>query len=528
MKLRLALALAATSAALLAAACSSGSAGPASPGSGSVIPLLRVGSTQVSTNVDLTKTGSNVDVTQLALETLLTFGPQGQLEPYLATSWAQAGPVTYVYHLRHGVRFWDGHQLTAADVAYSLNYERAPTSDLSAIFASVKSITATGPYTVVVTLSHPDASWQDVPATPFAPIFEKAFALAHKGTMGNPGVLIEGTGPWEIDSLDPTRGLQLSANPHWWRGTVPIKRISYTFYSSETSEALAFRAGEVDLDPFILDPRSFAATSGARLLDAASCDGALFSMNTLTAPWSDIHVRRAVAYALNRTAIIAAGGGPASPIDTMIPPQALRTIASAAQVGSMLRALPQYPYDLAKARQEMAESGYPHGFSTTLEEYTGLGQAVNQSQVIAAELHQIGISAHIRVTPLNTWATIVTSGPASKRPASFYAYGCENPDVSGYIAGYLGSSNLQPGEFNTAGYAPAEVNTLLSAGIATSNPASRFAVYSRLLQQLASDVPYIPLYVQDQSIALSSRFTFSGLSFYSLLGPYALNIKPAS
>jgi MarR-like DNA-binding transcriptional regulator SgrR of sgrS sRNA len=78
--------------------------------------------------------------------------------------------------------------------------------DRADFFPTVKSITATGPYTVVVTLTHPDPSWQDVPATVGWPIFEKSFAEAHKGTLGNPGVLVEGTGPWEFDSLDPTKG----------------------------------------------------------------------------------------------------------------------------------------------------------------------------------------------------------------------------------------------------------------------------------------------------------------------------------
>jgi peptide/nickel transport system substrate-binding protein len=527
MKLRMVLALAATAAALLAAGCGSGPVGPSNPGASSTIPLLRIGEAFAVPNLDVAKPVDPYAITQLGLETLLKFSPQGQLEPNLAASWAQTSPVTWVYRLRHGVRFWDGHPLTAADVAYSGNYLRAPSSADAIFFPTVKSITAAGPYTVVVTLTHQDASWQDVPATVGWPIFEKSFAEAHKGTLGNPGVLIEGTGPWEIDSLDPTKGAALSANPHWWGGRVPIQRIAVTFFATQTSEELAFRAGEIDMDQLVEDPRSFAATSGAKILSAPACGGALFSMNTLDAPWNDVHVRRAVAYVLNRSDIIAAGGSPANPVYTLIPPSGLRSIASPAQVSALLGSIPLYQHDVAKARQEMARSGYPHGFSTVLQEYTGLGQAVDQSQVIAAELRQIGINAQIKSNSLAGWGALAT-GPTAKRPTSFFAYGCLTPDVSGGFSSFLGRWNLRQGQQNTAGYAPADVDTLINAGIASTDPARRFAAYSRLLQRLASDVPYVPLYVADENTALSSRFTYPGLSYYTVQqGPYALNIKAA-
>jgi peptide/nickel transport system substrate-binding protein len=290
---------------------------------------------------------------------------------------------------------------------------------------------------------------------------------------------------------------------------------------------LAFRAGEIDLDPYITDPRSFAATSGAKLLSTPDCASDMFSMNTMNAPWNDVHVRRAVAYALDRTAIIAAGGGYASPNYTLIPAQLLRTIASPAQVDSLLQSIPRYPYDVARARQEMAQSKYPHGFSTTLVEYTGAGQLINQSQVIAAELQKIGIIAQIKENPIAAWEALA-GGPAGKRPTAFIYSGCTAPDPSNYTT-FLGSWGLQPGGSNLSGYAPPAVDTMINASVAATDPARRFAVYSQLLQRLGTDVPVVPLDTTDLSIALSSRFSYSGLSFYYLQnGPYALNIKPAA
>lgn len=362
-----------------------GGSGVAGSGSGAVaggqIAQLTVGTNFTMSTLDPTKASYSGYVNELSLETLLKFGTNTTLEPNLATSWAQTSPVTYVYHLRQGVKFWDGSALTSADVVYAWNYYRAPGSLAGLGFTSV---TASGPYTVVVTLTHPDASWQYTPAQSSG-IFEAKFAQAHKGTFGNPGVLTMGSGPWRVDSFDPTTGAQLSANPDWWGGAVPIKHITVRLFASETSLALAMRAGEIDIDPYILDTRTFAATSGVHIESAPSCALGAFQMNTKEGPWSDIHVRRAVAYALNRPDIIAAAGGYNTPISTYIPANMLETIASPAQVNQLLGSVNLYPYSLAKAKAEMAQSAYPNGFSTTLYEYN-YGSSVDISETVAAEL----------------------------------------------------------------------------------------------------------------------------------------------
>ena len=489
------------------------------------IPLLREGLPESEPTLDLTKNIDASEIDQLSLDTLMKFGSEGQVEPNLASSVSQPNPVTYVYNLRHGIQFWDGNELTAADVAFSLNYDRRPGSLVAFSFTSVKSIAATGTYTVVVTLTHPDASWQYTPAEIGSEIFEMKFAEAHKGTFGNPGVLLMGTGPWEVDSLDPTSGAELSANPHWWGGEVPVQHISFTFFSSETSEALAFRAGEIDVDPSVISPRSFASTSGTKLLTTPSCGIGFFIMNTKTPGWDDVHVRRAVAYALNRSDIIAASGGYASPIYTLTPPALLDTIASPSQINSLLKSIPIYPYNLAKAKAEMAESAYPHGFKSTLLEYSS-NTSVDVYEAVAAELQKIGIDAQLKVLPVQTWQGI-ESGPLSQRSTAFATGGCFDPDPSAYDDD-LGSWNAKPGEWNVADYTPPAVDKLITEGISTTDPAKRFPIYSQLFQRLQTDLPYVGLCVYDVEIALSPKFTYSNFHYWPFnSGPAALNIKPA-
>jgi peptide/nickel transport system substrate-binding protein len=374
------------------------------------IPLLRIGELYPISSLDPTKNLNTDEANVFTLDTLLRLGPDNQLGPGLATSVTEPNPTTYIYHLRQGVKFWDGTALTAADVAYSLDYEGAP-ANVAAFgkFADFKSATATGPYTVVVRLTQPNAAWQYTAAFPQAGIFEKAFAVAHKGTFGNSQVLIMGSGPWEVKSFDPTTGVTLAANPDWWGGKVNIDKITITFLSSETSLALAMRAGEIDLDPFVGSPRTFGPTSGAQLLTSPSCSVSFFSMNVHQAPWSDVHVRRAVAYALNRTAIIAAGGGYSQPNYSFIPGSQLDGIATASQIDQLLASIPHYDYNLTKAKQEMAESPYPKGFTYSMLDYQ-YGSSIDVIQVIDAELQQIGINITPKIVPLDAWlANVGTS-----------------------------------------------------------------------------------------------------------------------
>ena len=266
-----------------------------------------------------------------------------------------------MYHLRHGVKFWDGSPLTAADVAYSLNYDRAASSDVAFAFPGVKSIVATDPYTVTVTLTQPAANWRYTPAEESSYIFEKAFQQAHKATFGLPGTGVMGTGPWEVDSFDPTKGADLTANPHWWGGTVPIQRIALDPFASETSEALAFEAGEIDLGAADQQPAGLRLRlRGEAAEGVPSCGNAFFGMNVTDPGWDNVHISaRAVAYALNRTDIIAANGGYPPAVYTLTPPSLLGAVASQIQINSLLGSLPLYQYNLAAAKREMAALGLP-------------------------------------------------------------------------------------------------------------------------------------------------------------------------
>jgi peptide/nickel transport system substrate-binding protein len=520
-------------AATLAAAAASvfvlGFAAPSADSRGGAIaPLLVWGVlSQGASTLTPSVPGSDSNTPSLGLEPLMKVEPNGQLRGLLAQSMSHPNPTTYIFHLRHGVNFWDGNEMTAVDVANSINYERYPGNNTSYWFPNVKAITPVNRYTVRVSLKQPDASIPYAMSVTFVSgIFEKKFQDAHKKTMGKPGTLIEGTGPYEFNSYDPTSGAELTANPHYWGGPVPIKHISVKYFADDQSLALAFRSGAIDV-AFPADPRSFAATSHAALRSVPGCGPGFLALNTSKPPFSDVHVRRAVADAISRQDIIAGTGGYATPSWTYIAPISLRSVASQAQINALMNSLPNSHYNLAKAKQEMAKSAYPHGATSFMEVYTPpfpqLKDMATVGQVVVAELAKIGL--HVKLKPVTTGQMY---GPDShgKIPLTALQFYCQTPDpgLNAKFAFY--GKYLHTGS-NLAEYNNPVADRLVDQGGAGQTPAARFAAYSKLLRLLASDLPVIGLYASNITVALSNKFSWPTLNAFSSSGSsWILDVKP--
>jgi peptide/nickel transport system substrate-binding protein len=519
MRARLPLRIAPAAVALLALAFVSGSgAVSASSRAGAQagpVPLIRVGIPHPVNTLDISKDLSSLPyVAGMGLEPLRQVNRQGKFVGVLAQRVTQPGRRTYVYHLRKGVRFWNGAELTSADVVNALNYYRASPSQIAYLFKSVNTIRALDRYRVAVTLKRPDVSFQFNIATTLVPIFQKRFQDANKATMGKPRTLIMGTGPWKFDSLDPTKGAEMSAWSGYWGPKPQIRRLSFRFFSDVTSMALAFRAGALDLVPEIEDARSWRRTTGRNPVVRPGCQIQMFGMPTTTPPWNDVNVRRAVAYALNRTEQIQAKGTPATPVTTLILPVQLYRLAPKAKVDAMIKSLPQYPYDLSKARAELAKSAYPNGFSfsfPTVRAFFG-----NDPQVVAAQLARIGINLDVRDVPFSEWIDHIV---VKKDIPSLTWATCPTGDASDYVTNYLESRNI-------SNYQRPAVNAMIQQSVFYANPARRFEVYSRLLRRLALDVPFVPLFSQHTVMAISSNFTWPTFGPGWLLRNYVAEIRP--
>jgi ABC-type transport system substrate-binding protein len=170
----------------------------------------------------------------------------------------------------------------------------------------------------------------------------------------------------------------------------------------------------------------------------------------------------------------------------------------------MIKSLPVYAtFNLAKARQEMAESTYPHGFTLDFNIWPLFA---NIAQVVAADLSKIGITLNIKPESESGWVALVAGGDRPAIGLQICSPGTNDPDPS-YIPSFImGSKNAVAGAFNIANYTPASVDALIARGTQIPNGPRRLAIYGKILKAIATDVPYIPLSQNENSAILSKKF----------------------
>lgn len=506
--------------AIIVCACSSACAGSGGSRQGGIV---RVGIVGETSTVDVVDSQMAPLVVSPSLESLMRLQPDGSLEPRLAERVENPSPTVYVYHLRQGVEFWDGQELTSEDVVFSLERLRDPSTYTAAKYRSVDSIEATDRYTVTVTLEQPDSNWPTQVSMFSSQIVQKKFYEENEESFGNPGTLVMGTGPYQITSLDPTAGATFKANPNYWGGEVGFDGLEIQFFDTETNAALALRAKSVDMVPNVANATAFESTSKATIVSGPSCSIAFVSMNTLAAPWNDVHVRRAVAHAVDRDAFVNAVDGYADPITTFIPPASLATIASEGEVAAMIESLPQYRHDLEAAKAELAESAYPDGFTADLPT-TDFSNNVTGSQILAEQLSKIGIELTVKNETIAAWVAGMSAAP-ERRPTVYTAgQGCT--PTAGYMPSYwLGSEGLIEGGSNLAAYGPESMDRLIEKAERASTSHEQFEAYTELLTQVATDVPYLPLMALEANLGIADGFEWASYSQPWWNEPWPLNIS---
>ena len=180
--------------------------------------------------LDYTQSADSGSATVISLgcETLVRYDKSGALIPDLADSFSTPNSTTYVYHVRSGVKFWDGHPLTTADVLYSLQQaaSKAGGSQIAAFFTSVQSMKATGPSTITIKLKSPDPYFRYTPADTY--ILEKSFWQKNGKKVGTPGTLTMCTGPFRFTSFVPDDRVDSQCSPEKSTGRSGSRRIRST------------------------------------------------------------------------------------------------------------------------------------------------------------------------------------------------------------------------------------------------------------------------------------------------------------
>ncbi|MBT7415348.1 MAG: ABC transporter substrate-binding protein [Rhodobacteraceae bacterium] len=332
-------------------------------------------------------------------EGLTRFASDGSIIPGLAKSWEISEDGTsYTFHLNAGVTFHDGSSMDAQDVKFSLDRARGEDSANAqkALFAGITDVSVVDPLTVKVSLDAANGSF----------LFNMAWGdavIVAPETIENIKTNPVGTGAFEFSNWVQGDRIELTRNADYWGTPAALESATFKFISDPTAGFAAMMAEDVDAFVNFPAPENlpqFEADPRFQVIVGSTEGETILSTNNKMPPLDNVKVRKAIAHAIDRQAIIdGAMFGVGTPIGTHFAPHHPDYLD--------LTANSAYDPDLAK--QLLAEAGFENGFETTLK-LPPPSYARRGGEIIAAQLRVVGIQTEISNLEWAQWLEQVFRG----------------------------------------------------------------------------------------------------------------------
>jgi len=307
-------------------------------------------------------------------------GEELKLVPGLAERWETVNPTTWRFHLRKGVKFHDGKPFDANDVKYTVETYVDPKNRRATFVKGIVRAEVRDPATVDIITAEPLASMLFNIVRMYILPRETREKMGAQAFAEKP----VGTGPYRFGEWKRDQQLVLDANSAYWRGPVQPRRLVFRIVKDASTRAAELRSGGVDIIAAPPVPQLDLLDSGeTHVVPVKGGRVIIYPMNVKQAPFDNRKVREAINLAVNREAIVKSvlGGrgivlaGPFTPPWLGYDP-----------------AVKPYPYDPARARQLLAEAGYPQGFESTWSISSGVFLKDTEiAEAAAGQLRQVGV-----------------------------------------------------------------------------------------------------------------------------------------
>jgi peptide/nickel transport system substrate-binding protein len=421
-------------------------------------------------------------VHQMVYSPLMRIDDQLKVAPSLAARLENPDPLTYRAYLRHGVKFHDGHELTARDVVYTFGSFLDPNfvSPRKGAYQMLASVTALDDYTVEFKLKEPFGSFPIQLVMPVVP----------DGGGDSLRTFPIGTGPYRFVSYAVDEAVELTAFEGYWDGLPQNAGVTLKINPDETMRGLELRKGTADLTINDVSPdiaHELQKRGGLTITQGPGVDYAYIGLNMRDPIFSDKRVRQAIAYAVDREAIVKyLRRGLAQPAVGVLSP-----VAWAFEPD-----VQRFDHNLDKAKQLLDQAGYrdPDGdgplprlrlsLKTSTDEFFRL-----QATVIQQDLAKAGIEVDVRSYEFATFYADVLKGNVQMYQLQWV--GVTDPDM---LRRVYHSGQIPPVGFNRAYYKNPEVDRLIDLATTATSDEDRRKYYSEVQKLVAEDVPYISLW----------------------------------
>ncbi|WP_037281864.1 ABC transporter substrate-binding protein [Rubellimicrobium mesophilum] len=410
------------------------------------------------------------------------------VEPELATEWSVAEDgLSAEFTLRDGVQFWNGDPLTAEDVVFSLTRAIDQAGSWGFLFSPVQSVEAVDENTVRLTMSQPFAPLLPALSTFAASIYQKAHFEEQGEAAGESPM---GTGAFMLESWNKGQDLTLVRNPNYWQESKPtLERVVFRVVGDDNARMLQLASGEVDIATDVPPGQVEQATAnGAEIVTVPGSAVGFVTINGQVEPFDEASVRCAMAYAVDRESIAqAVYFGRATPAKSILPSSTFFYDADTNPI----------TFDLAKARELLASSEMPDGFTFTATVPSGDTTRLAIAQIWAASLAEIGITMNIEQVEATTAQEMYNTEQYTMRISSWTNDTPDPDELMGVAMDYEPQNGLH------SGYRNDEARDLVLAGRAEPDSEKRQEIYSELQEIVNRDCPFIYTVEEERIFAIS-------------------------
>jgi len=400
-------------------------------------------------------------------EGLLRLNPYLEIEPGLAWYWEQPDTKTIIFYLRKNVKFHNGRLMTSADVKYSFERVMDPNtgSPTKSYLDVISSIETPDDYTVRLKLSKPSA----VLLPKLAEAYGLRVAIVPKEAVDELATKPIGTGPFKFKEWVKGDHITLERFDDYWETGFPyVDKINFYFQGDPDAMYTMLKSGTVDFaEPIYYKYAKEVVTKDVNCVINKIGGFHWILMNAVAdSPFKDKRVRQAVAHAINRQELIdLVFFGYAAPIDHPLLPGTPWYVTS-----------PALPYDPDKAKQLLADAGYPNGFD---DEIVGAPTPEERkiAEVVAAQLQRVGIRLRIKTPEIGAYIDEVIN----KRTYHIADCGWTPPPEPDIILSAFFQTN---GMINWTGFSDPDIDNLFERGREELDVSKRKLIYQQILNKV--------------------------------------------